>query len=68
LTGIDPGTLSFAIEITGGVDAPKCAPVDINVDGIYDIVCKFGSGTLGTSEQRTLKARLLDDVVTEGPD
>ena len=70
---VDQSTLSFGgLEVrVRGNKGPLCGLEDVNLDGVYDLVCHFDDDatnwTPGNGEA-TLSGELLDGTVIEGTD
>ena len=68
IAGIDLGTLSLAIGIIANTDNASCVPIDVNADGIYDLVCNHANRSQQDNDRGTTNHRLSGSFGMEGAD
>jgi len=68
LAGIDLGTLSLAIGITANTDNASCVPIDINADGVYDLVCNHANRSQQNNDRGTAGHLVSGSLGVEGAD
>ncbi len=68
IADIDLGTLSLAIGITANTDNASCVPIDVNADGVYDLVCNNANRSQQNNDRGTARHLVSGSFAVEGAD